>query len=242
MNIAIADDLAADRQIAEEQLHRYVSESYPDIVDDFSLDTFACAEDLLENFSPGKYDLLVLDIFMADMTGMEAAEAIRLQDEKVPIIFLTTSQDYILEGYRVFAAGYLLKPLTDHLAEFSHTMEHVFHQLMDGEKSLSATVNGEEVNIPFRKIVYVDINAHHRLSIHLLDSELDTNLAYVNCQEILLLRRNFVECHHRIIINMDYVKKMDKAGFALHNGIQIPISQRRQKEVKAAYMRYLVHR
>ena len=80
MNIAIADDHPDDRQMAEEQLRRYLTQAHPEIMKDLVLETYSCAEDLLASFSPGQYDLLLLDIYMEDMTGMEAAEAIRLRD------------------------------------------------------------------------------------------------------------------------------------------------------------------
>lgn len=242
MKIAIADDLENDLQVAASNIRQYLEASYPDVIKNFELDTFASAEALLENYAPGKYDLLILDIFMVDMTGMEAAEAIRIYDEHVPIVFLTTSQDYILEGYRVFAAGYLLKPLTEHLDEFSHTMDHVMPSLVEAERCLFAAVNGEMTEIPLKNILYVDINSKHKLTIHLLGAFFETTMGYNQCQELLLEQKNFLECHHRIIINMDYIKRMDADEFIMKDGSRIPISHRRKKEAKAIYMRYLVHR
>ncbi|ORU00846.1 response regulator, putative virR [Anaerovibrio sp. JC8] len=242
MRIAIADDLETDLQVAASKVRQYIEAAYPEAMKNFELDTFPSAEALLESFEAGKYELLILDIFMADMTGMEAAEAIRLQDEKVPIVFLTTSQDYMLEGYRVFAAGYLLKPLTEHLEEFSHTMGHILPSILEEECFISTTVNGEELEVLVSKIVYLDINVRHKLCIHLVDTVFETPMLYHQCQELLIDRKNFIECHHRIIINMDYVKRMEADSFLMQNGDSVPISQRRKKETKALFMHYLVHR
>ena len=242
MNIAIADDLEKDRQAVTAQLQQYINQSYPEIVKDVIFDEFSCAEDLLSNFYPGKYDLLILDIFMVDMTGMEAAEVIRRPDERVPIVFLTTSQDYLMEGYRVFATGYLLKPLEEHLEEFFSTTEHIFSELISENRCITAVINGNEVNIPLKKIVYVDINDRHKLSLHLLHMEVEMDDSYTSFQELLAETENFIECHHRISVNMDYIKRMDTDDFIMKEGSRVPISRRRQKEVKATYMRYLVHR
>ena len=108
MNIAIADDRAEDLQAAEDYLLRYFSSRHPEVMNDLSISTFPNAERFLEVFDHGRFDLLLLDIYMEDMTGMEAAEAVRLKDDRVPIVFLTTSQDHLLDGYRVFASGYLM--------------------------------------------------------------------------------------------------------------------------------------
>ena len=57
------------------------------------------------------FDILFMDIIMDDMNGMTCARMIRQQDKLVNIVFLTSSTDYVYEGYEVNAAAYLLKPL-----------------------------------------------------------------------------------------------------------------------------------
>ena len=103
-------------------------------------------------------------------------------------------------------------------------------------------IDGEAVEIPLGRIVYADINTRHKLTFHLMDIEVETSMAYAQCQELLLTKRNFTECYHRIIINMDYVHRMEEDDFVMKDGTRLPISQRRKKETKAVYMHYLVHR
>ncbi|SHK77665.1 two component transcriptional regulator, LytTR family [Selenomonas ruminantium] len=242
MKIAIVDDQMSDLLSAESHLLKYVRETHPGILGRLRIETFSSGEEFLESFEPGKFALILLDIYMGSMTGLETAEAIRLQDEKVPIMFLTTSAEHILEGYRVFAAGYFIKPLASNAAEFARSFEHVLPELLAQEKDISIPVAGENVDIPFRNIVYVDINDQHTLRLHLAESEVNTLLPYANCSEILLQDNRFLECHHRIILNMDYVSLMDKDEFILKDGSKIPISQRRKRDAKVSYMSYLAHR
>lgn len=142
MNIAIADDRAEDLQQSREYLLSYISAWHPELLESLSIETFSSAEAFLEPFEPGGFDLLLLDIYMEEMTGMEAAEAVRLRDEKVPIIFLTTSSEHLMEGYRGFAAGYLLKPLAGHNGDFERVLDHVFKGLMSRERSVSVPLGG----------------------------------------------------------------------------------------------------
>lgn len=58
-----------------------------------------------------RFDIIFLDIIMGDMNGMTCARIIRQQDTLVKIIFLTSSTDYVYEGYEVNATGYLVKPI-----------------------------------------------------------------------------------------------------------------------------------
>ena len=242
MKIAIVDDKTSDLLAAESLLLRYLRQTHPGIIGRLRIETFSSGEELLENFETGRFSLILLDIYMGTMTGLETAEAIRQQDEKVPIIFLTTSSEHLLEGYRVFAAGYFIKPLANNANEFARTFEHILPELMAQEKDISVPIAGENVDIPFRNIVYVDINDQHTLRLHLAETDVDTLLPYANCSEILLQDNRFLECHHRIILNMDYVSLMDKEEFILKDGSKIPISQRRKRDAKVSYMSYLAHR
>jgi len=61
-------------------------------------------------------------------------------------------------------------------------------------------------------------------------------------QEMLSGDDRFLECHHRIIINMEQVRRMEAEEFTMKEGSRVPISQRRKKEAKTAYMHYIAHR
>ena len=66
-------------------------------------------------------DLILLDIFMSGITGMDAAKEMRGMGCGVPIIFLTTSRDHALCAYEVDAVQYLVKPLDQD--RFYHAMD-----------------------------------------------------------------------------------------------------------------------
>lgn len=72
--------------------------------------SFESGEELLNNYNC-RYDIIFLDIKMPGMNGIEAAEKIREKDKKVIIIFLTSLIQYALDGYKVNASNYLIKPI-----------------------------------------------------------------------------------------------------------------------------------
>ncbi len=76
-----------------------------------TLDRFSSGEDFLGAFTPGKYDLIFLDIYMDGITGMETAKRIRQTDHDCRIIFITISPEFAVESYNVNASFYLLKPI-----------------------------------------------------------------------------------------------------------------------------------
>ena len=85
----------------------------------------------------------------------------------------------------------------------------------------------------------MDIDYRHRLCIYLADGQkFVTNNNYSELAPILLADSRFLECYHRIIINMDYIKSMEPDDFILLDNTSIPISQRKKREVKVKYMHY----
>ena len=69
---------------------------------------FSTGETFLSVWKPGMYDIVFLDIFMDQLTGVDVARQIRKTDASVKIIFCTTSNEFASESYCVDASFYLL--------------------------------------------------------------------------------------------------------------------------------------
>ena len=80
---------------------------------------FSTGETFLSVWKPGMYDIVFLDIFMDQLTGVDVARQIRKTDASVKIIFCTTSNEFASESYCVDASFYLLKPFSQNMV---HTM------------------------------------------------------------------------------------------------------------------------
>lgn len=242
MNIAIVDDDKFELNSAKNYLHDFIKENWSEM--DFNIQTFSCAKEFFEVFKPNLFQLIILDIYMDEIDGLQTAQIIRARgDDDANIVFLTSSDDFILSGYRVFAVGYFLKPITNHEADFIKTFEHIFPKIVKKIPEITLISNGIELSVPLRNILYVDIDYRHKLCVYLADGKkFVTSNNYSDIQPVLLGDERFLECYHRIIINMDYIKSMELDDFILLDGTSIPISQRKKKEVKVKFMRYFVHK
>lgn len=85
-------------------------------------------EEFLAGFQPDSFQLVFLDIRMEGMNGIETARLLRKQTAKLPIVFLTSSADYALEGYQVFSTGYLLKPIRQGRSQLLDILQHCLPQ------------------------------------------------------------------------------------------------------------------
>ena len=242
MNIAIVDDEKIELEAAENYLRNYLTENWSEL--NFVIQIFSSAEDFLNAFKPGLFRLVILDIRMPEIDGLQLAQIIRARgDDDANIVFLTGSDDFVLNGYRVFAVGYFVKPITNHAEDFAKTFEHVFRTIREKNPEIILNVAGAEVPVPLRNIFYVDIDYRHRLCVYLADGKkFVTANNYSEVQPALLADERFLECYHRIIVNMDYIKSMEPDDFILADGTSIPISQRKKKEVKVKFIRYFARR
>mgnify|MGYP002622681206 CR=1 FL=1 len=241
MNIAVVDDQHRDLLAAKTFLTNYLEKNFAEVAPNVQIQTFSNPKDFLSDFAPEKFDLLILDIFMQPLNGIQVAQIVRNQNRDVSIIFLTTGDDFILEGYKVFAVGYFLKPLSENIAQFAKTFQYIFPKLVENQKKLPVRVGSGEILIPYKNIIYIDIDERHKLQIHLPDKQFSANMTYDDCFNALKTDSRFVECYHRILLNMDFIKLMDSEDFILTDGTKIPISKRKSKESKLKYMNHLLN-
>ena len=74
------------------------------------IDTFRNGQTFLDHWKPGDYDVVILDIFMGGITGVNVARKIREEDEDVKLVFCSRSNEFAAESYQVNAQYYLVKP------------------------------------------------------------------------------------------------------------------------------------
>ena len=77
----------------------------------FIIDEYISAESFLFSYPEKTCDLLILDIEMGEINGMELAKRLREKADSLPILFVTGYSEYMNEGYEVEALHYLLKPV-----------------------------------------------------------------------------------------------------------------------------------
>ena len=104
MKVAIVDDLKTELEMLRGYLMDFaVAESK-----EFDISTYESGDRFLEDFS-GQFDLILMDIDMPGLNGIDTARAIRKVDESVVLMFVTAMPQYALTGYEVDAIDYVIK-------------------------------------------------------------------------------------------------------------------------------------
>lgn len=119
---------------------------------------FSSGEELLKVFGPDTFDLLLMDIYMDGMTGVETVQKIREMNESIPIAFTTTSTDHTLESYRLSVLKYLEKPVQQ--KEIDDLLRLVKLQ-KDSVPKLTVRQGGMEQSIPLSHLLYLEQLGHH---------------------------------------------------------------------------------
>ena len=89
-----------------EYIEQYAKEKNRDI----RTETFCDGSQLLEHYH-SQYDIILLDIEMSELSGMDTAREIRKTNQDVVLVFITNMAQYAINGYEVGALDYVLKPL-----------------------------------------------------------------------------------------------------------------------------------
>ena len=105
--------LCEDEEVFSEAQEKMTREILEKLNIEHRVTVFDSGEKFLAAFSKERkrYDLILLDILMDKMSGMELARAIRESDKEAVIIFITSSREHVFEGYDVNAFHYLVKPV-----------------------------------------------------------------------------------------------------------------------------------
>lgn len=185
---------------------------------DVQLRTFSSAENFLFSYEDeNDYDVLLLDVEMAEMDGVSLAKTIRKKNETVQIVFITGYSEYISEGYEVSALHYLMKPVKKE--KLYEVLNHAAEKIQKNERMLILEISGETIRIPFHEVRYVDVNANY-VTIHGKE-EYTVKKTLGDIQKELDER--FFKVGRSSIVNLNMVQRVTKTDAYLSDGSMIPL-------------------
>ena len=158
--IAICDDMEEDVKYISSAVNKWAEKENITV----DIEMFPSAESFLFRYAEQKaFDILLLDVEMPSMNGVELAKRIRKENDAVQIIFITGYTDYISEGYEVSALHYLVKPLSE--TKLFEVLNRAVLKIRKNEKSLYLSLSGEMVRIPIYEIKYLEVQQNY-VTVH----------------------------------------------------------------------------
>lgn len=180
-----------------------------------------------------KFDIVFLDIIMRDMDGMTCARLIRQQDKLARIIFLTSSTDYVYEGYEVNATAYLVKPINaDKLAG---VIDKACDQIEEAAKeSIAITSGGATQRILLTDILYLE-SEKNKVMIILANGKRLAVYTTLDGFEQSHRSKLWIRSHKSYLVNFLYIEQYAGDKFVLRDGTVIPISRVYKDVARAAF-------
>ena len=228
--IAIDDEPLALRQIAG-----YISK-IPTLE---LISTFRSAVVAKEWLKENDVDLIFVDINMPDMTGVEFVQTL---DSKAMVIFTTAYAEYAIEGFKLSAIDYLLKPFgLNEIVRATEKAQSLYELIQLQERVEKNQEQSEEVEesaeesgvlsvhadrkthiVKLSNIVYLE-SAGEYVRLHLADGTKLVTLFRLKNMESSLQSAQFMRVHRSYIINLDHVSGYTKGRVFLTNEDYVPI-------------------
>lgn len=230
MQIAIVDDSRQDAELVEKCLCRFNEETG----NTAEIRHYSDAEQFLRSRSFG-FDLVIMDIDMPGMNGVDAARLLRKSDPDAVLMFVTNMPQYALAGYEVEAVDYIIKPVAyqDFALKLRKALRYI-HRNRD-EKVALQTAEGV-VRIPVREITYVESILHY-LIYHTLDRDYRVRQTMGDAENGLR-EFHFARCGKSFLVNLRHVQAVEKDDVIVHSA-RLKISRGKRKEFLDRFAQFL---
>ncbi|MEG0768753.1 MAG: LytTR family DNA-binding domain-containing protein [Ruthenibacterium sp.] len=205
---------------------------------EISCTAFHSAIDLVAAIASGTaYQLILLDVMMPLLNGMEAAKEIREYDSDTKLIFMTSSSEYAVESYNVNAYYYALKPVWQD--QLFLLLDRVRAEIgKRAEDSLVVRCKHKIARILLRELEFVEVMGKTIL-YHMTDgSVLESCGTITQASEILLGYPQFAKPHRSFLVNLEHIGSIAQRELRMNSHASIPLAKSCYASLKDAYIRY----
>lgn len=225
---ALCDDAPQARARLSAAARKWAQERHIDL----QLTEFPSAESFLFAWEEDKsFDLLMLDIEMGALNGVELARQVRKEDQSVQILFVTGYSDYIAEGYDVSALHYLIKPFQEE--KLFAVLDRALKMRRRSQRCLTLELPGETVRLPLYEIRYLDVHQNY-VTVHA-------------CREYTLKRplstfeeelgEGFFRAGRGLLVSLRHIAKVTRTEVTLIDGTVLPLPRGAYEPLNRAIIR-----
>ena len=230
LRIAVVEDDKTYAAQLKEYLVRYGTEKNQKI----SVALFPDGEDIVTDYS-AEFDIILMDVEMTFMDGMTTAERIREKDNEVVIIFITNMPQYAIQGYKVDALDYVLKPIS--YFAFSQRIDRAFTRVKKKEATyITVAQKGGKKKLNVDKICYVEVRDHD-LIYHSTKGDIVTKSSMKEAEDTLGGTK-FFRCNRCYLVNLEYVEDFRGNDVTVASDV-IQVSRARKKAFMDALNDYM---
>ncbi|HIT90249.1 MAG TPA: response regulator transcription factor [Candidatus Merdenecus merdavium] len=228
--VAVVEDDPVYANQIEELIKRYEEEHH----DKFDITVFPDGSELVKDYQ-SQFDLILMDIEMPKLNGMDSAEIIRKMDSDVVIIFITNMAQYAIQGYSVGALDFIMKPLN--YISFEPRFMRALSRVKKRESGqILLAMQDMVVKLDTRQIYYVEVQ-NRMLHYHTEEGEFVLRGTIKDAQKELE-PYYFFKCNYWYLVNLAHVSQVKK-NMVIVAGHELEISRRNKTAFLAELTKYV---
>lgn len=232
MRIGIVDDMPEESANMEHALNCLGAE----LAVEFEIHCFSSGEDFLKHFEPGGFDVVFMDIYMQGMSGTETAAALRHQDSRCILIFLTTSMEHMPEAFACHAFEYIQKPFEpDRIRKVT---EDVLRVMPPKARYLTFTSNRQTVRLLYEQFVSAVADDHYVRITDSSGNKYSTRMKFSDFADPLARDKRFLLINKGVLVNMDHITAFGEYGCRMSSGETLPVKVRDRANIEEAWLHY----
>lgn len=226
--IAICDD----EQAEVEKLSAIVNEWSTRCGSPSEIHSFASAEAFLFAYREDKiYDILLLDVEMKGISGIELAKRVRSDNNRAEIIFITSHFEFVGEGYEVDALHYLVKPVSE--AKLMEVLSRAAAKLTVEPPYVVIICDGVTVKLYESEILYIESFLHY-LAVHTKDREYRIKESMTSFEA--KLSDDFFRVHRSYLASLKAITRISRTSVTLAGKIDIPVARGKYDDINRAFI------
>lgn len=195
------------------------------------------AFDAMNFLANNDVDLMFVDINMPDLNGMDFVKSL---SQKPQIIFTTAYNEYAIEGFRVDALDYILKPISYAVFLKAANKAKIWFELNLRQTEVIQTTKDsifvkseyKLIRILLSEIKYIE-SSNEYIQIHQINNDPITTLIRLKVIEEQLPKDKFMRVHRSFIVNLDMVKVIERNRIIFDHNVYIPVGDQYKDNFQA---------
>lgn len=235
IEIAVCEDSIIDLSEIKAMLNDYKKRNLCEV----RFTYFTNAIDLVSSIQSGiNYQIVLLDIIMPHLNGVDAARELCQYDKEARIIFISSSKEFAVESYEIGAYYYILKPLEKE--QLFYLIDKVRAEIdLDEKQSIVVKSKASIVRISLSQLEFVEV-VNRTLFYHLNDgSVIEVSGTFSIIETKLLEYPQFVKVHRSYIVNINFIGHIEKRQLIMASTCIIPVAKSYYTNLKTLYLNYL---